>query len=37
MAGPQWPLRLSFVVFLAGMVLALRLPPLGVLWFAFPE
>jgi len=27
MAGPQWPLRLAFCVFLAGMVLALRLPP----------
>jgi MFS family permease len=27
MAGPAWPLRLSFCVFLAGMVLALRLPP----------
>jgi len=26
-AGPAWPLRLSFVVFLVGMVLALRLPP----------
>jgi MFS family permease len=27
LAGPAWPLRLSFVVFLVGMVLALRLPP----------
>jgi MFS family permease len=27
--GPQWTLRLSSVVFLAGMVIALRLPPLA--------
>ena len=26
LAGPQWPLRAAFLVFLAGMVLALRLP-----------
>jgi hypothetical protein len=25
--GPQWPLRLSSVIFIAGMVIALRLPP----------
>lgn len=25
--GPQWPLRVAFVVFFVGMVLALRLPP----------
>jgi MFS family permease len=25
--GPQWPLRVASVVFLAGMVVALRLPP----------
>ncbi len=25
--GPQWPLRLASVVFLAGMIVALRLPP----------
>jgi MFS family permease len=27
LAGPQWSLRLAFLVFLVGMVLALRLPP----------
>jgi MFS family permease len=27
--GPQWPLRLSSVIFIAGMVIALRLPPLA--------
>ena len=26
LAGPQWPLRAAFLVFFAGMVLALRLP-----------
>ncbi|WFE96010.1 MFS transporter [Micromonospora sp. WMMD987] len=25
--GPQWPLRVASVIFLAGMVIALRLPP----------
>jgi MFS family permease len=27
--GPQWPLRLSSVIFIVGMVIALRLPPLA--------
>ncbi|MFV2017785.1 MFS transporter [Micromonospora sp. LOL_023] len=27
--GPQWPLRVASVIFLVGMVIALRLPPLA--------
>ena len=27
--GPQWPLRVASVIFLVGMVIALRLPPTG--------